>query len=64
MIKYVDDMLVIAGIFLISAAGFVLHLAAGLGILGIGSIAFGILIARGGGIVARKKRSKPDRNQK
>lgn len=49
MALYLDDLLILAGVGCISGGGFVLHVAAGLGLLGAGLIGFGILVARGGG---------------
>jgi len=46
---YLDDLLILSGVGCLSVGGFVLHTAAGLGVLGTGLIGFGILAARGGG---------------
>jgi hypothetical protein len=45
-LSYVWDVLAIVGAGLLIAAGFVLHLAAGLGLLGAAALAAGILGAR------------------
>lgn len=46
---YLDDILIVGGIGFLTAMGFVLHIAAGFGVLGVGCIAFGVIVARGGG---------------
>jgi hypothetical protein len=45
--KYLVDILVICGIGLLAAAGFVLHVALGLAVLGIGCIGYGIFVSLG-----------------
>jgi len=56
--KYLDDLLVISGILLLSLAGFLLHAAVGFGILGTGCIAYGVLVGKAGDAVDRTKRDK------
>ena len=45
--KYLDDFLVIGGIGFLAAAGFVIHLALGLAVLGVGCIGYGIFVSLG-----------------
>lgn len=59
ILNNLDDLFIIAGIGFLSVAGFILHVIAGYTVLGAGCIAFGVLIAKGGGIVASKKRTEP-----
>jgi hypothetical protein len=56
--EYLDDMLVITGILLLSSGGFLLHIAAGFFILGAGCIAYGVLVGKAGEAIDRKKRNR------
>ena len=47
VVKYMDDFLVIGGIGFLAAAGFVIHLALGLAVLGVGCIGYGIFVSLG-----------------
>ena len=56
--KYLDDFLVITGILLLSLGGFLLHVVAGLGVLGAGCIVYGVLVGKAGAAIDSKKRNK------
>lgn len=56
--EYLDDFLVILGILLLSSAGFLLNISAGLGILGAGFIVYGVLVGKAGSAIDSKKRDK------
>lgn len=45
--KYLDDILVVLGIVFLAAAGFVIHTALGLAVLGVGCIGYGIFVSLG-----------------
>lgn len=45
--QYTDDLLVVSGIGFLAAAGFVIHLALGLAVLGVGLIGYGIFVSLG-----------------
>lgn len=49
ILKYLDDLLFLAGITSLTYAGFLYLEIAGYVVLGIGLIAYSIMIARGGG---------------
>lgn len=55
--RNLDDLCLLAGIGCLAAGGFILHTVAGLGVLGAGFIAFGIIVAKGGWANAVKKRA-------
>jgi hypothetical protein len=55
---YLDDLFYMAGLGCFAACGFILHTAAGLGVLGAGLITYGVLIAKGGIAYGPKKRAK------
>jgi len=48
ILKYLDDLLFLAGIASLTYAGFLYHEIAGFVVLGVGLVAYSILIARGG----------------
>ena len=56
--NYLDDLLVISGILLLSIGGFLLHPTAGFGIIGTGFIAYGVLVGKAGAVIDNKKRNK------
>ena len=47
VVKYLDDILVVIGIGFLAAAGFVIHPALGLAVLGIGCIGYAIFVSLG-----------------
>ena len=47
VVKYMDDILMVMGIGFLAAAGFVIHLALGLAVLGVGCIGYGIFVSLG-----------------
>ncbi len=48
ILKYLDDLLFLAGIASLTYAGFLCHEIAGFMVLGVGLIAYSVMIARGG----------------
>jgi hypothetical protein len=56
--EYLDDLLVITGILLLSAGGFLLNISAGFFILGAGCIVCGVLVGKAGAALDRKKRNR------
>jgi hypothetical protein len=48
ILKYLDDLLFLTGIASLTYAGFLYHEIAGFVVLGVGLVAYSILIARGG----------------
>ncbi len=47
VVKYMDDIMMSLGIGFLAAAGFVIHMALGLAVLGVGCVGYAIFISLG-----------------